>query len=155
VSFRKAVEATPNLQGAWRAGLQALRARDRPHVIAEDTRCLQGSVNIDGALEDLEPDAHRWDFAVAYRHNNRKTDCIYWVEVHTANDHELKVVLEKLKWLKQWLANDGQELNAFERDIVWVSSGATSFTQGSPQVKGLAARGLLYAGRVLRISLGR
>jgi hypothetical protein len=151
VTFKRAVNATPHLQNAWMPGLGALRAQDRPHIIAEDTRLLKGSVDVDGALQQHQPDAHRWDFAIAYRHSNRQQDCVYWVEMRTAIDKEVKVVLDKLHWLRTWLATDGRLLRQFERDFVWVSSGATSFTYTAPKIKQLAQQGLRYQGRVLRI----
>ena len=142
---------TPHLQNAWTPGLGALRAQDRPHVVPEDPRRLMGSADVDSALRAHEPNAHRWDFAVGHRHTNRQKDCVYWVEIHTANDKEVKVVLDKLRWLKSWLARPGSLLNQFERDFVWVSSGSTSFTLGAPQRKTFAQLGLQHKGKVLRI----
>jgi len=110
-----------------------------------------GSADVDSALRAHEPNAHRWDFAVGHRHTNRQKDCVYWVEIHTANDKEVKVVLDKLRWLKSWLARPGSLLNQFERDFVWVSSGSTSFTLGAPQRKTFAQLGLQHKGKVLRI----
>jgi len=155
VSFKKAVGDTPHLTNAWQAGLGALRAQDRPHIDAEDTRQLTGSVDVDTALQRREPNANRWDFAIAYRHTNRTRECVYWVEIHTASDKEIKVVLKKLGWLKNWLAGDGKLVAEFERDFVWVSSGATSFTSDSPQVKQFAQLGLQQRGSVLRIPAAR
>jgi hypothetical protein len=155
VSFKKAVRETPNLGNAWLPGLQALRTQDRPHVSAADTRLLKGSVNVDGALQATQPNANRWDFAIGYRHSNRQKDCIYWVEIHTANDKETEVVLRKLVWLRQWLTNEGQPLNAFERDFIWVSSGTTSYTLTAPQTKRFAELGLQQRGRILRIPVAR
>lgn len=151
MSFKKDVKKTPNLKTAWRAGLGALRAQDRPHVVAEDTRQLKGSVDVDAALQHREPNAHRWDFAIGYRHTNRARECVYWVEIHTASDREVNVVLNKLRWLREWLAGDGRLLARFERDFIWVSSGATSFTLGAPQLKQFAQLGLQHKGGVLRI----
>ena len=73
------------------------------------------------------------------------------MEIHTASDKEVNVVLDKLRWLKQWLKGDGQRLALFERDFIWVSSGGTSFTLTSPQQKQFAVLGLQHKGRVLRI----
>jgi hypothetical protein len=151
LTFKRAVKATPHLANAWVEGLGALRARDRPHVAPEDTRLLKGSADVDSALQACQPNEHRWDFAIGYRHTNRQEDCVYWVEIHTANDKEVKVVLAKLRWLRGWLAEDGKLLDDFERDFIWVSSGPTAFTPDSPQVKQLAQRGLQHKGRVLRI----
>ncbi|MGC2530116.1 MAG: hypothetical protein WA639_20400 [Candidatus Acidiferrum sp.] len=151
MTFKQAVKATPRLGDAWMSGLGALRAQDRPHINAEDTRLLTGSADVDGALREHQPNAHRWDFAIAYLHSNRQQDCVYWVEMHTAIDKEVKVVLAKLNWLRTWLATDGKLLNKFERDFIWVSSGATSFTNTAPKVKLIAQYGLQYKAKVLRI----
>jgi hypothetical protein len=151
VTFRKAVEQTPNLDGAWRPGLQALRAEDKPHVKPQDPRRLRGSADIDTALQPKEPNANRWDFAIGYQHKTHQGEFIYWVETHTGSDDQIRVVLRKLEWLKAWLRQDGQRLARFARDFVWVSSGYTLFTKGSAQVKTLAQKGLIYSGAVLRI----
>ena len=90
MSFKKAVKATPTLENAWMPGLGALRPQDRPHIVAEDTRLLTGSVDVDIAFQQLQPNANRWDFAIGYRHSNRNRDCIYWVEIHTAINKEAR-----------------------------------------------------------------
>ena len=64
---------------------------------------------------------------------------------------EVKVVLDKLRWLKTWLSADGNRLDKFERDFVWVSSGTTSFTLSAPQQKQFALLGLQHKGRCLHI----
>ena len=155
MSFKTAVGRTPHLENAWQPGLQALRAQDRPHVVATDPRRLKGSVYVDEALQAFQPQANRWDFAIGYRHSNQQQDFIYWVEVHTANDKETEVVLRKLDWLRQWLRVQGNPLSGFKRDFIWVSSGSTSFTLTAPQVKRFALLGLQQRGRVLRIPVVR
>lgn len=151
MKFKEATEATPGLENAYKVGLQALRAEDKPHIDAADTRCLTGSVDIDSALEKLEPHANRWDFAVAYKHTNRATEFVYWVELHSASDSEVKVVIKKALWLRGWLQQAGRLLANFEREILWVSSGATSFTLSAPQIKQMAQAGLRHCGTRLRI----
>ncbi len=136
-------------------GLGALRAQDRQHVLAQNTSRLKGSADIDTALQLLHPNAHRWDFAVGYRHSNRQKDWIYWIEIHTADDKGVKVVLDKLRWLRDWLKDDGKLLDQFDRDFVWVSSGRTSFTLGAPQLKQFAQLGLQHKGSALRIPEAR
>ena len=151
MTFKEAVEQTPSLESSWRDGLGALRAEDKPHIKAEDTRRLCGSADVDGALQPSDPSANRWDFAIGHQHTNRKDVFIYWVETHTGSDNQIKVVLKKLEWLKAWLRRDGQRLDKFDRDMIWVSSGHTLFTKGSAQVKTLAQKGLIYSGATLRI----
>jgi hypothetical protein len=149
MNFKQAVEATPPL--IWCAGLQALRAEDKPHIKAEDTHRLRGSVDVDTALQKAEPNANRWDFGIAYQHSDRDDEVVYWTELHTASDSEVKVVIAKARWLLAWLKNGGSNLAGFERDIVWVSSGATTFTLTSPQRKQMAAAGLRHVGARLSI----
>jgi len=151
VSFKRAVQKTPHLSDGWEAGLGALRAQDRPHVVPENPRFLKGSADIDRAFQAVEPNAHRWDFAIGFRHSNLQTDFVYWVEIHTANDKEVNVVLSKFHWLKGWLTGDGKLLNQFRREFIWVSSGATSFNPNSPKLKSLAQQGLQHRGTILRI----
>jgi hypothetical protein len=155
MTFREAVKQTPNFENAWQKGLEALRAQDKPHIVAENTRLLRGSVDVDKALQKQDPHAHRWDFAIGHKHTNRKQDCIYWVEIHTASDSQVNVVLDKLRWLRAWLIDDGKELDKFEREFIWVSSGATSFTLNSPQLKQFAVLGLQHKGKILIIPNAR
>jgi hypothetical protein len=151
--FKEEVEATPNLQDKWKAGLGALRAEDKSHVKPENTSTthLRGSVDIDTAWLPIDPDGNRWDFAIGYKHENRSDEFVYWVETHTGSDSQVSVMFKKLLWLKAWLNSDGRRLAKFDKLFVWVPSGATSFTEGSTQVKRLADQGLYYSGSLFRI----
>jgi len=151
MTFRKAVSKTPLLEQAYRPGLQALRAEDRPHIEAEDTRSLTGSVDIDSAYARSDPSGNRWDFGIGYQHANRPNEVVYWVELHTASDSEVNVVIRKALWLQAWLRGPGVLLAEFERDIVWVSSGATHLTPTAMQKKQMAQAGLRQMGSTLRI----
>ena len=153
MSFREAVAQTPNLETAWRNGLRALRRQDRRHIEAEDPRRLRGSADVDKALQRVEPQANRWDFAIAYQHTNVRGEFIYWVETHTGTDQEIEVVRKKHEWLRNWLAREGRALSAenFPQEFYWVPSGATAFTKGAKQVKILAQEGIIYTGSILRI----
>lgn len=153
MTFKEALEQTPTVNNAWRKGLKALRPEDRVHVEAEDPRQLRGSADIDAALLRNEPNANRWDFGISYQHEDRKDEVIYWTEMHTASDKEVKVVMKKAQWLINWLLTKAPKLNAFERDIVWVASGATSMTLSNPQRKQMAQVGLQlqFVGSKLRL----
>ncbi len=155
MTFKKAVEDTPHLSGRFQVGLQALRTEDKPHIVAENTRKLTGSVDVDTALQKIEPAANRWDFGIAYQHDNRKAEVIYWTELHTASDSQVKVVIKKALWLLGWLKAGGKKLAAFENDIVWVSSGATTFQLSGPERKQMAQAGLQHVGSRLRIHKNR
>ena len=151
MTFKEALEQTPDVQNAWLPGLQALRAEDRPHVETQDTRQLRGSADIDAALLRKEPQANRWDFGIGYQHQDRTEEVIYWTEMHTASDSEVSVVIKKAQWLVKWLKSSAPKLKAFENDIIWVSSGATSLTLSNPKQKQMALVGLRHVGSKLRI----
>ena len=151
MTFEEAIEGTPHLKKAYRTGLQALRAEDKPHVEAENTRKLTGSVDIDKANLKSDPNGNRWDFAIAYQHTNRDAEVIYWVELHSASDSQVKVVIKKAQWLLNWFKTKGLALANFEKDIVWVSSGTTTFTRSSPQQKQMAQVGLQHVRSKLSI----
>lgn len=151
MKFDQAVKKVPGLEKAHRPGLRALRSQDRPHIVAEDTRRLSGSVDVDSALREKYPEANRWDFAITYKHDDRKDEFVYWVELHTANDSQVKVVIRKAQWLLEWLRGEGHALSGFEREVIWVSSGATSLSLSAPQTKQMAEVGLIHRGGKLRI----
>jgi len=151
MKFKEATEKTRGLENAYKVGLQALRAEDKPHIHAEDSRSLTGSVDIDLAYRDTDPHGNRWDFAIAYQHTNREAECIYWVELHTASNSEIKKVIKKAAWLRDWLNNTGTLLEKFERDILWVSSGSTRLALSAPQQKQMAQAGLQQTGSRLHI----
>ena len=76
-------------------GLRALGRSARGLVRPADTRQLQGSVDIDGGLRASEPQASRWDYAIAY------ADGVWFVEVHpAASDANVHEVIEKARWLR-------------------------------------------------------
>jgi len=152
MSFKKAVKKTHLLENAFEKGLGALRPEDKPHIQAEDTRKLIGSVDIDKAYTSEDPNGNRWDFAIGYKHSNRKADFVYWVELHTASDSQIKVVIKKARWLLNWFKSCGKELAKFDREIVWVSSGSTRLTPSASQSKQLAQSGLKQTGGTLKIN---
>lgn len=151
MTFETAVEGTPAIRGAYRKGLGALPGMHKEHIRPEDTRKVTGSLDLDTWLRSTLPNDPRWDYAIGHQPMNLKHEIVYWVEVHPASDREIKVVLAKLEWLKNWLRNAAPLLNAMRREFVWISSGKTSFTLTSTQQKRFALLGLQHKGRVLRI----
>lgn len=149
MSFRQAVEATPSLgQEAFRSGLKALGAYSA-RVRCEDPRKLKGSVDIDAALEAADRDGHRWDYAVGHEESGQ--DRVYWIEVHEASGHGVTALLQKLTWLKDWLAADGHRLRLLTKQYVWISSGRTTFLKTSRAARRLAQAGVVSAGRTLTL----
>lgn len=152
MTFRQAVNATPSVQGQYRPGLQALSAGHAARIQCHDTRRLTGSINVDSALQSAEPNAPRWDYGIGYRRGNYEV--AVWVEVHPASSKHVTDVMNKLKWLKDWLRTQAPALAALTQgDYYWVSTGGTiAITPNSPQAKRLAAAGLRGPMRSLQLS---
>lgn len=151
MSFKNAIGKVPELVPHLQDGLGALRHEDRPHIVADEPRRLQGSVDIDKAYLAAQPNANRWDFAIGFRHHNRTEDTIYWVEIHTASDSQVSVVARKFQWLKEFLRSKREVFERYEQEFFWVASGSTSFTQTSQQARKYALGGLRLSGKVLRL----
>jgi hypothetical protein len=151
MKFRQAVEGTPELIGAWQAGLRALREIDRKRIDTTAPRRLKGSIDIESRLQPIYPEERQWDYAVGFSPAGFQEEVIYWIEVHPATDGEIKVVLAKLEFLQSWLRSNGRKLDGMHRVFIWVSSGKTSFTPTSPQQKRFALLGLHHTGRFFKI----
>jgi hypothetical protein len=48
-----------------------------------------------------------------------------FIEVHGAKTDEVKAVLNKLQWLKDFLVNDAPELNKGKKSFHWIASGVS------------------------------
>ena len=153
MTFKKAVDGTQDLSGAWRAGLQALSTKDKAHVSVEDPQRLCGSVNVEESLRSKQghQNAPLWDYAVGHQPENVKGEMVYWIEIHPANQHGVSEVLNKLEWLLQWLKDSAPLLRKMPPAFIWVSSGKTSFTASSPQARKLARAKVRIVGRLFTI----
>lgn len=145
-TFQRAVETTPQLETSWKAGLRALASSDRDRVTVQRPARLEGSLNLDRALATHFPHARRWDYGIGYRDWPQQCTVVYWIEVHPANAREVRVVLEKLTWLQQWLRGQAPKLHSLAARFVWISSGKTSLLASSPEAKRLAKAGIRQAG---------
>ena len=150
MTFRDAVTGTNGLTHAYRDGLQALKATDRPRIRCADPRKLTGSVDLDHALSDSHPNDPRWDYGIGVR-NRRRSEVVIWVEVHPASSRHIQNVLDKLSWLRRWLASSAPLLDQLPRRFVWVASGKVALPRDSQQRRRLAAEGISLIGQ--RLSL--
>lgn len=138
-NFQKAVEGTPEISTAYRSGLQALKRSDRSSVAVSDPWILDGSVDIDTAVQEKYPNENRWDYAIGY------SGKVCYVEVHPAYTSEVSVVENKLKWLKTWLKEKAPLLDAIPKAIpafVWAQTGKGAILPQSSQAKKLATWGI-------------
>lgn len=148
MTFASDVDATPYLAGVRKPGLQALKRVDARRVSAAKPRRLLGSVDVDAALAAADPNGARWDYIVGAKTSSE--DFVYWIEIHpAAGDANVGEVRSKVAWLKNWLATT--PLRNYPREVVWVASGSSAFTQRDPRLKALAEQGVRFAGGHFRI----
>ena len=137
--FQKAVEGTHDISTAYRRGLQALKRSDRSAFDLADTRLLDGSVDIDTAVQEKYPNENRWDYAIGY------SGKVCYVEVHPAYTSEVSVVENKLRWLKIWLKENAPLLDAIPKAtpaFVWAQTGKGAILPRSSQARKLATMGI-------------
>lgn len=136
--FKEAVECTPDIAGGYCMGLRAM-GNNSKRVQIVDTELLRGSVDIDGMVKDKYPEEARWDYVIGYGQH------AYFVEVHSAETSEVKMVLAKFGWLRNWLKTQAPELAKMKSSVntfVWIPSGRVNVLPGSPQAMRLNQSGL-------------
>lgn len=140
--FQKAVEGTPDISTAYRNGLQALNSSARSAIVVADTRLLDGSADIDTAVQEKYPNDNRWDYAIGY------SGKVCYVEVHPAYTSEVSTIEKKLRWLKAWLKEKAPLLDAIPKAtpaFVWAQTGKGGILPRSSQARKLATMGITIA----------
>jgi hypothetical protein len=154
MTFKQAVAAAPApVASTFEPGLQALAAHSNQVSCAEPRR-FTGSIDLDTALEADRRNDPRWDYGVGLL--NGSSERAIWIEVHPATTAEVKRVLSKLGWLKDWLAKEARALGALTRrspsPFFWLATSAgVHIRPGSPQARELQGAGLDLPKRVLTI----
>lgn len=145
-------EVGPPVAEAHRPGLKALGRSHSRLVSCNDSNRLTGSIDLDAALRQEQPNASRWDYWIGYRHDG--TEHAVWVEVHGAQTSKVREALRKLDWLKDRLNADGQLLRRMTAAdgpapvFVWLASGRLNLPPNSRQAK-LASQAGIYPRRRL------
>jgi len=100
---------------AIEVGLQALKPADRERVGPEEPRRLEGSVDLDEQMTGSEPDAPRWDYAVAYDQR------VWFIEVHPASSTgTIDEVVKKARWLRTKITSTS--LPDRSEGLFWIST---------------------------------
>jgi len=136
--FQKAVEATPEITKCYQQGLKAM-GRYSTRIKVDNTSNLDGSVDIDSCLAKIYPNESRWDYAFAYQSQ------VYFVEVHPAQSSEVKIVIKKLDWLKNWLRYNAPEIYKMKanKPYYWISTKNVQILKTSPQFRKISTAGLI------------
>lgn len=145
MSFKGDVVKIRSLNGRFYPGLRALR-KNAEYIVLKDecSHRLMGSIDLDTAYEDSDPDGARWDYGVGIQSGT--SDAIDWIEIHPASTSEIDKVLKKLAWLKNWFNEDGKSLKRYTRHYIWISSGKTRLLPTAQKKKSMAQQGLMHKG---------
>ena len=132
LSFKEAVEATPDVATGYKEGISAF-GRYADKIKVPDLSKIDGSLDIDATTVDLYPDDNRWDYALCYDSE------VFYIEVHSAITSEVSRMIKKLQWLKRWLPTKAPEINKLttrtRHPYYWVQSSKCDIPKHMPQYK--------------------
>ena len=139
MTFEKAVKEIQNDNIKCDTGLKAL-GKDSKSIKVAETMELNGSINLDKSLESTYPNENRWDYSFGYRNK------AYFVEIHPAYTSEVDTMLKKLKWLKNWLSEEGKPLGDIKADknaFNWIYTSKCDIIKNTKQYRAAAQNGIL------------
>jgi hypothetical protein len=146
-TFRQAIEATPEVKDCHCLGKQAILKKERNKVELTDPQRCGGSLFIDKCLLDQNkyPEANRWDYAIDYNGE------VYFFEVHTASTSQVRSVINKLVWLKNWLYQKAPEINKLKakEPYYWIQSTGYHILPNSPQSRLVEQMGIKPASKLI------
>jgi hypothetical protein len=151
-----ALKATGIEEADIKSGISAMEGVDRPRITATDPRVFTHSLNLDKSLKPTQPNAARWDYGIGLKIKSKRERAI-WVEVHPASTSEVKKMLGKFNWLRSWLRDEAQDLEAVTRQTGsapaynWIATGKVAIPRNSRQARLLAQSGLPYPVKHLTI----
>ena len=137
--FRELIQASTHL--SFRLGLQALGSNSN-YISAQDTRAIEGSVDIDSCFSNRYPNSPRWDYIIGY------SGKVYFIEIHPATDGEVDLIIRKSKWVRTWIDQNLKEFNILKKEpFLWVASGKVSILRGSNKARLLAKAKICFPTR--------
>ena len=138
--LESAANKTPDVEGCFKIGLQALESRDRDRrlIAYEDAENIQGSIYLDKSTEHLYHDKMRWDYVIEYAGK------LYYYEPHPAvNSANVDEICGKANWLRWWLKNKAPEMAKLGGEgFFWIHTGACNVTHDSTLKRKLSVLGV-------------
>src|SRR5690242_13017461 len=119
MSFQHALDASPALASVYRAGLGALGG-NRSRVHANNPRALLGSMNVEDAQREIDPQGPTWDYGIGVARDGEEV--VVWVEVHSADALHIQMMISKLDALLQFLTAYAPEFRRLEARYVWLAT---------------------------------
>ena len=133
--LKDVVDSNDQLKSCWKQGIHALSKKDKKYIKVRSGAC-EGSIDIDHCLENNCPQDNRWDYGLDMENKG------VFVEIHPAHSSEVRVVLDKLQWLKSYFRNNCNGFEQLSKSFHWVASGTIAIRRGSRYEKQLAKAGL-------------
>lgn len=145
MTFKTAVENTPDINTCFRPGLKALGS-DSSKIKLSNARLCEGSVDIDSCLSAKYHQQNRWDYCFSYNQE------VFFIEVHSAVTSEVITVLRKLNWLKDWLKTNAPAINSMKAKsrppFYWVQSSKFGILPQSKQYRTIVQAGIKPVSRL-------
>lgn len=134
-----------NYVDSYQPGLGAIKKQHREKIMINNSRNLQGSMDVDKSCKDSEPNSPRWDYLVVILKNNQENLAL--IEIHgAAKPKNAKEMIKKKAWLNQWLIN--VRLVDFKKKIFWIAANGVFILPQSRYAKELAKSGIPLPKRV-------
>lgn len=146
MSLRVLLRQESTLRDWVQPGIQALSRADRRRIELARANVVVDSIGLDAALKGEHPSTARWDYWIGVRSS---TGPLVAVEVHPANEGEVKGVIAKKHW-----ALDVANKHLPNKSVAawyWIASGKTSITTNSRESRQLADAGIELVGSRLRL----
>jgi hypothetical protein len=139
--IRAALAPTSPLRAQTLDGLQALKSRDRRHLVADVHGAIADSLDIDEAFRSDHPAENRWDYLLGHEPSGG----IVGLEPHTAKQDEVSTVIRKKEEAKQQLSGHlkpGKRVSKW----LWVASGKNHFANTERTRRRLDEHGIDFVG---------
>ena len=98
LTFKEAVEATPDVASGYQEGINAF-GKYADKIIVPDPDKIDGSLDIDETTLKLYPDDNRWDYALCYDSE------VFYIEVHSAITSEVSKNGQKIAMVENMVGN--------------------------------------------------
>lgn len=147
MAFKTDVENHQEVSTCYKPGLKALGAYSSKVKTFKPGK-TEGSVFLEKCLQKNYKDAPLWDYMIGYDSK------VYFVEVHPASTSNVKKMIKKVQWLKQWLKESGNVF--FNKQTPhfpyrWVATNRVNITKGSRQAYEIARNGLSFPQKITNI----
>lgn len=143
--FRLAVESTSQISDGYLTGLRAL-GNNSTKITVDNSRLLNGSVDIDSCVKYIYPEDNRWDYAIGY------DNAAYFIEIHPAETSAVSTMIAKVAWLKQWLKTEApllDKIKSSQNTFQWVPSGRNAIAKNSREAFRLSKSGIVITKGIL------